>query len=229
VLRKRSNWIAPTLAIVGAAAAAGAYIGLVRPGMLRWGATDEELLQSYPGDDLLESKRLNLTNAISIHASAAQIWPWLVQLGQGRGGFYTYDWLENMMGLNIHSADRVVPEHQGLKVGDIIPLAPGGFGIPVAILKPERTLVMYGDSRKDESIITPRQNAGDYMAAVWGFHLIEIGQDVSRLVVRWQADWNPSPMNSIFYRAFLEPGEFIMQRGMLLGLKQRVENMLASF
>ena len=100
-----------------------------------------------PGDDLVPDAKLTATHAISINASPAQIWPWLVQIGQGRGGFYSYDWIENAMGLEIHSAKQILPECQDLKVGDLIPLSDDGFGIPVAILEKEKSLVLMGIAR----------------------------------------------------------------------------------
>ena len=104
--------------------AAAAYILLARPRQLRWGATDQESDEPLPGDDLIADPDLTATRAITIRASADQVWPWIAQLGQGRGGFYSYDFLENLVGCNIHSADRIVPEWQDVEVGDEVKLAP---------------------------------------------------------------------------------------------------------
>ena len=98
--------------------AAAAYILFARPRHLRWGASARECDASLPGDDLIVSPDLTATRAITVRASAGQVWPWIAQLGQGRGGFYSYDFLENLAGCDIHSADRVVPRWQDIKIGD---------------------------------------------------------------------------------------------------------------
>jgi hypothetical protein len=214
------------LAGVGAGAAAvGAYAWVIRPWTQRWGATRDEVEMALPGDDLIEFPKLRSTHAITIQARPEDVWPWLAQLGQGRGGFYSYDWLENMMGLDIHNADRLLPEHQDIKVGDVIPFAPSGFGIPVAFVEPEQTLVLHGDTRQGTGDIQIPLKPGDYMAASWGFHLFERVDGATRLVERWHADWAPSVQNAIFYRALLEPAVFVMGRKMLLGIKERAERL----
>jgi hypothetical protein len=106
-------------AVLGSAAA---YILAIRPWQLGWGATGEERDATLAGDDLIPNPDLMATRAITVHAPAAQVWPWIAQLGQGRGGFYSYDALENLVGCDIHSANRVVPEWQDLKVGDQVSL-----------------------------------------------------------------------------------------------------------
>jgi hypothetical protein len=97
---------------------------VVRARQRRWGATDEEVNLTLPGDNLVSPADLTATRAITIHATAAQVWPWIAQLGQGRGGFYSYDLLENLLGCNIHSADRIVPEWQHIDIGAQVNLAP---------------------------------------------------------------------------------------------------------
>jgi hypothetical protein len=99
-----------------------AYIVLARPRHLRWGATDAESDGPLPGDDLIASPDLTATRAIAVRAAAEQIWPWIAQLGQGRGGFYSYDFLENLFGCDIHSADRIVREWQDVQIGDEVHL-----------------------------------------------------------------------------------------------------------
>ena len=109
------------IAVGGAVAA---YILIARPRHLRWGATDAEANESVPGDDLIANADLTATRAITIRVSAGQVWPWIAQLGQERGGFYSYDWLENLARCDIHNADRIVPEWQDVVVGDEVRLAP---------------------------------------------------------------------------------------------------------
>jgi hypothetical protein len=118
----RRRWLDARLVAVGAAVAAG--VALVRARHLRWGATDDELNATLPGDELVPAADLTATRAVTARAAADEVWPWVAQLGQGRGGFYSYDFLENMVGCDIHSAERVVPEWQSIKVGDAVRLHP---------------------------------------------------------------------------------------------------------
>jgi hypothetical protein len=215
------------LTTLGGIAAAGgalvaAYSLLARPWHLRWGCQEDELKRVYPGDELIPEPQLNATHAITIQAAVAQVWPWLVQIGQGRGGFYSYAWIENLMGLNIHNARQILPEYQGLKVGDQVPLSPDNFGIPVALLEPEKMLVLHGDTRLDPDAI-PTMNPGDYLAVTWAWYLTPVNETSTRLVERWRGDWNATPQNWLYMRLFLEPGAFLMERKMLLGIKQRAE------
>lgn len=206
-----------------AGAAVAAYPLVIRPWHLHWGATDAEIKKPLPGDEFVPTPKLNATHAITIEASPQAIWPWLAQMGQGRGGFYSYTWIENLMGLHIHNADRILPEFQDLKVGDEVPLAPQGFGIPVARLEPEHLLVLHGDTREAKEPVFGGLKPGDYFNVVWGFHLFSINAQTTRLIERWRADWNSTLANTVLMRALLEPGAFVMERGMLLGLKHRVE------
>jgi len=209
--------------IIAITSALASYILFIRPWHLRWGSRDEELDLAHPGDDLVPEPKLQATHAVTIQAPPSLVWPWLIQIGQGRGGFYSYDWIENMMGLDIQNTDRILPEYQNLQVGDLIPLAQEGFSIPVAIIDTEKALVLHGDTRLDESGEAPVMKPGDFMAVTWGFYLFAEPGETTRLVERFRADWNDAPYNTIFYRAFLEPGAFVMERKMLLGIKERVE------
>jgi hypothetical protein len=116
---------------------------VLRAWQRRWGATDDEVNRTLPGDDLLSHADLTATRAITIHATAAQVWPWIAQLGQGRGGFYSYDFLENLIGCDIHSADRIVPEWQRIDIGAQVKLAPQ-VALSVALVVPARALVLRG-------------------------------------------------------------------------------------
>lgn len=216
------------LALTSAAVAAGAYSFVFRPWMLSWGATLEETFSLLPGDELLLEPKINATHAITIQAPAKWIWPWIVQLGQGRGGFYSYDWLENLLRLDIHTAGSILPEFQDLKVGDKIPFAPNDFGVPVVILEPERALVLNADTRRDNPDETIKMKPGDYLAVSWGFYLIDLGNGITRLIERFKTDWNPSLSNNLVYRAFLEPGSFLMERKMLLTIKSKAEALYLS-
>ena len=183
------------------------YWLVFRPRFLRWGATDEEVRRPLPGDEFLPSDpKLNATHAITINTAAAHVWPWLVQMGQNRGGFYSYTWLENLIGCRIRNADRIVPEWQSLEVGDHVILHPKTPPLPVIALEPGRLLTLKG----------------------WGsFYLRQIDERTTRLVIRSRAVYEPDIKNfylrcSIGCR-YIEMVHFIMERKMLLGIKQRAE------
>lgn len=198
----------------------------IRPWHLRWGATDAEVGRSLPGDELVPNPKWEATHAITIHAPAAEVWPWLVQMGQGRGGFYSYDWLENLFGLNIHNADRIIPEFQNLQVGDIVRLYPGG-GPAVSVLEPGRALVLFGliDPRTGRSFNPKDELPDNYFATSWGFYLDPIDERSTRLIERFRIGWDPpSFLNTLSNRVALEPISFVMERKMLLGIKQRAED-----
>src|SRR5271157_1269454 len=140
--------VAPIVGLAAAAAiAVPVYVFLVRPWHLRWGASKAEVAKFLPGDDLVPKPKLSATHAITIQAPISKVWPWLVQLGQGRGGFYSYDWLENLFGCDIHNADRLLPQYQNLKAGDGIRIHPRMPAIPVVAVEPERVIVLHSDTR----------------------------------------------------------------------------------
>jgi hypothetical protein len=120
-----------TLAIILICIVAALAIGFaafkfaIRPWYLRWGATDAELTKSLPGDELLPQPAVIQTNAITIQAPPEKIYPWLAQLGQDKGGFYSLDWLENLAGCDIHNADSIHAEWQDVKPGSQILMSPG--------------------------------------------------------------------------------------------------------
>jgi hypothetical protein len=127
--------------VIGGAAAADILV--VRPWHLRWGATGQESREPLPGDDLIADPDLTATRAIPIRAPADRVWPWIAQLRQGRGGFYSYDLLENLVGCDIHSADRIEPDWQDVSEGDQVRLAPK-VDLAVVFLEQGRSLVLRG-------------------------------------------------------------------------------------
>lgn len=198
-------------AVAGGAAAAGAgivgYALLIRPWHLRWGVTDDELLEVLPGDELVPRPRLSATHAVTIRAPAAAVWPWIVQIGQGRGGFYSYSWLENLVGCRIRNADRILSAFQDLKVGDKIQLHPKAPPLAVTRLEPGRALVL-GES--------------------WAFVLKEIDPHTTRFIVRGRGDYTPGPLTSLCWRGIFEPAHFVMERKMMLTIKRLAESASAS-
>jgi hypothetical protein len=179
---------------------------------LRWGATDEELQVALPGDELLGAANLTATRAISVGAGADVVWPWIAQLGQGRGGFYSYDFLENLVGCDIHSAERVVAEWQSIDVGDAVHLHPE-VGLIIAVVEPGRALVLRGGVA-----IGRRPPPYDF---TWAFVLRDQADGSTRLVVRERYGYS-----RWWARLLVEPVEvisFVMSRRMLRGIKLRAE------
>ncbi len=191
-----------------------AYRYIIYSWMMSWGATADELQQKLPGDDLVAHPRSQTTMAITIHANVTAIWPWLAQMGQGRGGFYTYEWLENLLGCDIHNTDRIHSEWQAPKVGDLVRMYREGAGPPpyqIAAIEPEQALILGHPLDNDA-------NWGDS----WTFALQKIDEQNTRLIMRLRTSSSlPTAMHVMNYT--LEPGYFIMYRGMLLGIKERAE------
>jgi hypothetical protein len=213
------------VALAGGAVLAG-YATLVRPRILRWGATDEEVAERLPGDEVVAQPRYQTTDAVTINAPRSEVWPWLVQLGQGRGGLYTYDWLENLFGLGFRSADRILPELQTLQVGDQVWLAPRDSAMPlwhqVLDLQPPQTLVLgpHGDRNEalDQGLPWP----------TWTFVLRDVDAGRTRLIVRMRSDFKPTLLGLLANKYGLEPVHFAMERKMLLGIKERAEQAAAT-
>jgi hypothetical protein len=178
---------------------------------LTWGATAAEARADFPGDGYQPNPDLISTRAVEIDAPAAVIWPWLVQMGSGRGGAYTYDWIENLFGLDMHSADHILPEHQGLHVDDVLPVGANGPRLRVKVLDPERALVLQSED-------------GNW---VWAFVLRQVGLR-TRLVSRNRIRLvdMPAPLR-LGYSLVMGPGSLLMERKMLLGIKTRAERLAA--
>ena len=207
--------------VVGAAAITVSLVTpILRPWRVRWGATDEEVHRKLPGDEFASKPKWQYTHAITVHAPTGEVWPWLAQIGQERGGFYSYEWLENLLGCDIHNADRIIPEFQTLRVGDGVRLHPKMPPIPVALVEPGRYFLLRGDTRLDGA----EAKQGDYFCITWGFYLDSISARITRLLTRSRFDYNPKFVNTMGYGpAITEPVSFVMERKMLLGIKRRAE------
>jgi hypothetical protein len=168
-----------------------------------------------PGDEIVPRPRKWSTRAITIAAPAEAVWPWLAQIGQGRGGLYSYDWLENLAGCDIHSANRVIPEYQALRVGDTVRLGPEGYpAYQVEAIEPGHALILGG-------------NDPEMGMHSWAFVLEPIDEPTTRLIVRSRDDYPPTLANVVLWRLITEPAHFMMERKMLLGIKRRAEAMVA--
>lgn len=196
-----------------AAAACLAASGVSRYGfeiLTRWGATDEDLARPMRADTLVADPNYNATLAIVIAAEPKHIWPWLVQMGYKRGGLYSYDWLDRLFGfLDRPSADRILPEFQTLRAGDVIPVGRGA-DFPVGDVVPERSLLLGG-----------RADGAEW---VWELGLYPMDAHRTTLVSRNRGRM-PSTIPFTVFRWLLEFAAFVMTRRMLIGLKQRSERL----
>jgi hypothetical protein len=194
-----------------------------------WGATPEEAKKKLPGDELVPHPKMQSTRAITIQAPPSAIWPWLLQFGLKRGGWYSYDFLEAMSGaagfIDGHSTWRIIPELQDLKVGDKIWMHPRILPLTVAALETERTLIFHTrlDMETKAFFELTKEMPAKYVNSNWVFFLEKSARKASRLLVRSRLDYNPNLMNTIAWRVFTDPFSFVMERRMLLGIKQRAE------
>jgi hypothetical protein len=199
--------------LAAGAASLAAYAFAVRPWHLRWGATDEEIARALPLDDRVERPDYVTNRAITIHAGPRDVWPWLVQMGElPRGGFYSYEWIERLMGMRVANAQSVLPWFQRLEVGQ--PLNRKGDMIVKAV-DPDRFLVL-----------GPPDGLPD-MAVTWALVLHPGKNGDTRLVSRVRARLPRGP-RGWFWFALLDPGQFVMERKMLLEIKRRAEALAAA-
>lgn len=195
------------LALIGAVGAI-AYARIGRPWVLTWGATPDEANRPLPGDALLDDVAVQTTRAITIEAPPGAIWPWLLQMGpRPRAGVYTYDWIERAFGLDIENSDRIMPEHQHLDPGDEWQLNKS-TSIVVRAVQPGRAIVLQWQPAR----------------STWTFALEPQGAR-TRLISR-----NRLPYSGLAFwpmALVMEPASLLMERKMLLGIKQRAEGALA--
>jgi hypothetical protein len=187
-----------------AAVMVGVYLRFIRPWQLRWGATDEEVARAMPGDDVVKHATFNATRAVTIQARPEEIWPWVVQIGVNRAGWYSYDWIDN---LGRPSAERIIPELQHVAVGDLIPISPvGTFGLRVKEFAPNRWMLWW-DTKGNTS---------------WYWGLYPLDAHATRLITRMRLRYLwLSP--AILYDVLADVGDIVMMRKCLLGIKQRSE------
>jgi hypothetical protein len=192
------------------AAAALFYAG-AQPQVSRWGSTAGERSAAWPGDELIADPGFVWTNAITIDRPAAQVWPWVLQLGQGRGGLYSYSWLENAVGCDVHSADRILPRfQQPLRVGDkVVRMCRYAPHNPVAAFIPGRALVLGATSDSAEALGAGRPTS------TWAFVVQPVDGDTSRLIVRSRDHKMATRIQG--------PIQYVMQRRTMVGIKERVE------
>lgn len=196
---------------------------LLRGRYNRWGATVSEVTAPMAGDDLVPHPRLGYTRAITVNAPPEAVWPWLVQIGQGRGGLYSFDGLENLARCDIHSVDRIVTEHQQLDVGDLVRMGPEGYPcFRVAHLGAPTELVLIGaDPRPPHDPGTADAPTG---VATWQWLLHPLdGGSRTRLLARQRLVY-PNRLSLVWH--LVEPVGFVMERAMLRGIRERAEGHL---
>ena len=196
------------IVIAAAAAALAVFVVVVlRPWYNRWGATDNELTMNMPGDELIEGAG-SVTRAIGIAAEAPDVWPWLVQIGFGRAGWYSYDWIDND---GDPSADEIIPEYQTLGVGDKILMMPD-MGFTVTAIDPDRSIVSMLDGGTTS----------------WCLCLYPQELGGTRLVSRWRNKWGKITAANALMIVLTDPGTFIMEQKMLREIRKRAERSTAT-
>jgi hypothetical protein len=217
--RVRHSRLWTILLLLLGALGAGALLNLfvLWPWMQNWGATKAERNAALPGDELVPDANLRLTKGMTINAPPAAIYPWLLQIGVDRGGMYSYDWLENLFGLDVHSADRIVPEYQQAHAGDFWRFTPRDYflnpgpGLYVRGLIPDRAVLLtFGlESKPDE---TP--------FFTWQFILEPQPDGSTRLLLRSNMKFEQELPIKLTY--FIQ---FLMERKMLIGIRDRAEGL----
>ena len=210
--------------IMAAGAAAVIYGYWVRPRLIRWGATDEEVAGPYPGAELVPEGKRSGTMAVTIGASPEQVWPWLVQMGWGRGGWYSWDYLDNA---GRPSATEVHPEWQDVAVGDQLSFWALGRRMDAyrfGVLEPNRFLGLYGYSDLRGRWLDPKEaRPTAYMEGIWGFLLNEQAGGHTRLVVSGYQTFRPRWIERFAGDWLTLPVSWIMQARMLAVLKRNIE------
>jgi hypothetical protein len=201
---------------IGAAAQIGVHV-LLGPVLhrwrARWGATDVERSLRLPGDEIVAQPEWGYDHAVTIHTPRAFVWPWLLQFGQGRGGFYSYEGLENLVGCEMHNVLEVEPKLQTLRVGDRVRLHASGFGPEVMMLEPERALVLGGPANEKGS------------QATWSFYLLDGVGGTTRLLERGRGVAGRGVVEKLGFGPYLmDPVGFVMSKKMLKTIKQLSEH-----
>jgi hypothetical protein len=198
------------------AAASGALLYAARQYFRNWGTTKEECRMSLLGDELARGPVVQTTEGVWINAPASSVWPWLVQMGQDRGGLYSYETLENLIGLDYHNADRIHPEWQSLVAGDEIRLVPKGWmglreGVSMRVV----------EVVEPQSIVLRAMPPDQLWDAVWSFHLIPHWEDRCRLLSRTRIRLRHP--GEVLTTELTGPAKALLTRGILLGIKRRAE------
>ena len=182
-----------------------------------WGTVATEATDPLPGDELVPDPAWSYTLGVSVDAAPADVWPWIAQIGQGRGGFYTYEMLENLAGCKIENTAEILPEHQHPAVGDAIHLHPDGPAMRVGMVEPPNALVLLGSPVDDG----PDGGGG---VSTWQFAVRTDGTGGSRFLTRGRYDHTDDWRARLMFGRFpLEAITFVMSRRMMLEIKRLAE------
>jgi len=193
------------LAAIAVGLAGIGFFALYRPWQLRWGASREEVARSMHGDEVVPAPIFNATRAVTIEARPEDVWPWILQIGFGRAGWYTYDLLDNM---GRHSAERLEPELQHMEVGDLVPMGPGkDAGMRVKGFETNRWMLWW-----DKNHLT-----------TWLWNLDPMPDGSTRLVTRVRARPSWRHPTTAMWLLLFEVADFPLMRKCLLGIKRRAE------
>lgn len=209
ILKNKALWAA-----AGIATAAATYFLVLRPKHMRWGTTKNEAEGYLPGDALLEESVTVATHAVSINAPPLDVWPWIAQLGQDRGGFYSYTMLENLVGCDMHNAEEIHPEWQEVRQGDVIRFHPKLPASPIEMLDTGNHMVIASDLQGPNAV-------------TWAFVLHDIGDNKTRLIVRLRARSHKG-VGRLRDLLITEPAHFVMERKMMLTIKRLAEHRFAA-
>ncbi|MGZ3451167.1 MAG: hypothetical protein ACXVEF_16295 [Polyangiales bacterium] len=208
--------------LAGTVGAARMVFGLMTPFLRKarthWGLDEATASRSLPGDNLVPHARWSWTHGVEIAASAAEVWPWIAQIGANKGGFYSYQWLENVAGCALRNAETIHPEWE-VKVGDGLSLHPKMPPLKVVAMERGQWFVVHGPA--DEAA---RAAGKPWVTGSWLFYVEPLGSDKCRLISRYRADCSSDLLTRLsFGPTIVEPVGFAMDRRMLLGLKDRAE------
>ena len=199
------------------------YLYIIRPWHLHWGAAHLDRIAVLPGDAISPYASAVVTHAVNIDAPAEAVWRWLVQIGQDRGGFYSYTFLENLIGCDMRNSFRIVPEWQQRAIGDTVWFgSPKRFGgrarMIAAVVEPMRSLVLA--TTADWELIRRGKEGLD---TTWAFALQRKGVNTTRVIARLRSAANVTLFQRVRNLLFWEPAHFVMERKMLLGIKRLAE------
>jgi hypothetical protein len=199
---------------------------LLRSRYAVWGATPQEVRMAMPYDELIANPKLVSTRGITIQAPLDGVWAWLVQIGQGRGGLYSYERLENLAGCQMKNADQILPELQDLKIGDIVRLGPEGYpAFDVIAVQPPRVVALWGgpDVIHHPELLGLQPGPSEPILWSWVFCLFPVDASVTRLVIRARLDFQEGFGNTLMWKVATDPMHYNMERQMLRGIKKRAE------
>jgi hypothetical protein len=207
-MKKRKAALFSALVIIGGFLF---FYVLINTTFKNWGATRQEVRMQMPGDLIVEQPDRVHTRAITIHATKEEIYPWLLQMGQNRGGFYSYQTIENLFGRKVRNADVIIPEFQDMKRGDTLRFGPDNRypWLVVDSVIPKRAVVY----------TSPASNPIEYS---WAFYLVPVDMEFTRLVVRTRSK-SSGPFNYIYEKLVRETTQFVMEQKMLRGIRKRAE------